>query len=72
MKLALQRKKNKNSEILATFREEYGDEPMDYSSSGIDLQSKDQKDIIDEENERKDFEEERFIRLVSNTYYNYR
>lgn len=64
-KIELKRKKLRNSEILASLKEEFGEEPENFSSSGVSLENSKEKELELEENERKDFEEERFIRLVS-------
>mmetsp|Transcript_23971 Transcript_23971/g.40772 ORF Transcript_23971/g.40772 Transcript_23971/m.40772 type:complete len:739 (+) Transcript_23971:75-2291(+) len=62
-KLERKRKKLKNSEILESLREEFGDAPEAAASSGIDL-SADKKALEEEEAERRNFEEDRFVRLT--------
>jgi hypothetical protein len=62
----MQKKKNKlkNSEIMDTLREEFGHEPEALSNSGISGLSGDHKLLQQEANERKEYEEERMIRMV--------
>ena len=62
-KLERKRKKLKNSEILESLREEFGDAPEAAASSGIES-SKDKKALEEEEAERRNFEEDRFVRLT--------
>lgn len=61
-----QRKKNKlrNSAIFESLREEFGSAPELTSSSGIENSTGDAKALKKAEEERRDFEEERFIRLT--------
>lgn len=63
-KMENKRKKIKNSEIMETLNEEFGHTPEVSSSSGIASKSKVEKELAEEESERRDFEEERFIRLT--------
>ena len=62
----LQRRKKKlsNSEIMETLREEFGTAPEAASSSGLSKASVDQRRMEEEADERRSFEEERFVRLV--------
>ena len=62
-KIARKRKKLKNSEILESLREEFGEAPEAAASSGIES-SKDKKELDEEEAERRNFEEDRFVRLT--------
>jgi len=62
-KLERKRKKLKNSEILESLREEFGDAPEAAASSGIES-GKDKKLLEEEEAERRNFEEDRFVRLT--------
>lgn len=55
----------RNSEILQSLTEEFSDNPENISSTGISLDTSAQKDLQAEEDERREFEEDRFIRLVS-------
>ncbi len=57
-------KKLKNSEIMEALRDEFGTAPEASSSSGISGMSSDQKLLKEEADERRRFEEERFVRLV--------
>jgi hypothetical protein len=63
--LELKRKKLRHSEILQAMREQYGDDPENLSSTGITLESSTQKELDEEEEDRRNYEEDRFIRLVS-------
>jgi len=62
----MQRRKKKlsNSEIMETLREEFGTAPEAASSSGLSKVSVDQRRLQEEADERRNFEEERFVRLV--------
>jgi len=63
-----QRQKNKNklrnSAIFESLREEFGSAPELTSSSGLDNATGDAKALKMAEDERRDFEEERFVRLT--------
>lgn len=63
-KIQRKQKKIKNSELLETLREEFGQAPEQTSSSGLGKLSKEHKQIDDEIEERRKFEEERFVRLT--------
>ena len=62
-KLERKRKKLRNSEIFESLRDEFGEAPEAATSSGIEA-SKDKKILDEEEAERRNFEEDRFIRLT--------
>jgi Skp family chaperone for outer membrane proteins len=59
------RKKLKNSEIMDALRDEFGMAPEAASNSGVSGMNADQKLLKEEAEERRRFEEERFVRLVS-------
>ena len=61
-----QRKRNKlkNSAIFESLREEFGTAPEVSSSSGIDHTGSDAKALQKEEDERRNYEEDRFVRLT--------
>lgn len=63
-KMESKRRKIKNSEIMETLNEEFGHTPEVSSSSGVASKSRTEKELAEEENERRNFEEERFIRLT--------
>ena len=65
LKERLERKKKRirNSEMFEALREEFGAQPEEFSSSGI-TQSADAKALEKEADERREFEEERFVRLT--------
>jgi len=63
-KIQRKKKKIKNSEILEALREEFGHAPEQSSSSGLGNLTKEQHDIDKEMEERRKFEEERFVRLT--------
>jgi hypothetical protein len=63
-KLLRKRKKLKNSEILETLREEFGTAPETSFSSGIGSSTADEKILKEMEEERRRFEEDRFVRLT--------
>lgn len=63
-KLKKKKKKLRNSEILDTLREEFGHAPEQSSSSGIASVSQVQKQLEEEAEERRKFEEDRFVRLT--------
>ena len=69
-KLELKRKKLRNSEMLQSLTEEFTDNPENFSSTGVAMDTTVQKELKAEEDERRDFEEDRFIRLVSQSYNN--
>ncbi len=52
--------------MLETLREEFGHNPESISSSGIASANEIQRALREEEEERRRFEEDRFIRLVTN------
>ena len=60
-----QRKKLSNSEIMDTLREEFGTAPEAASSSGLSKVNAEQRRLQEEADERRGFEEDRFVRLVS-------
>ena len=62
----IERKKNKlkNSAIFESLREEFGTTPEFYSSSGADNSNEARKQLEAEEEERRNFEEDRFVRLT--------
>lgn len=57
--------KLKRSELMDTLREEFGSAPEAAASSGLGMQSGDLRKLQDEAEERRQFEEERFVRMVS-------
>lgn len=61
-----QRKRNKlkNSAIFESLRDEFGVAPEMSSSSGIDNTGHDAKSLQKEEDDRRNYEEDRFIRLT--------
>ena len=65
VKERLERKKKRirSSEMFEAMREEFGNEPEEFSSSGV-TQSADLKALEKEAEERREFEEERFVRLT--------
>lgn len=65
LKERLERKKKRirSSEMFEAMREEFGSEPEEFSSSGL-TQSADLKALEKEAEERREFEEERFVRLT--------
>jgi U3 small nucleolar RNA-associated protein 3 len=64
-KLTNKRKKLKNSEIMESLREEFSAAPEQSSSTGVGNDSADLKALAEEAEERRKFEEDRFVRLVS-------
>eukprot|EP01035_Chromulina_nebulosa_P018560 gene18560-24283_t len=58
------KKKLRNNVILESLEEEFGDRPEGVSSSGLTVINTSEKELQDEENERRDFEEDRFVRLT--------
>lgn len=64
-KLEKQRAKIKRSELMDALREEFGSAPEAAASSGLGMQSGDLRKLQEEADERREFEEERFVRLVS-------
>lgn len=60
-----QREKLRRSELMATLREEFGSAPEEGASSGLGTKSGDLLKLQEEAREREDFEEDRFVRLVS-------
>jgi U3 small nucleolar RNA-associated protein 3 len=63
-KLSNKRKKLKNSEIMESLREEFSAAPEQSSSTGVGNDSADLKALAEEAEERRKFEEDRFVRLV--------
>lgn len=63
-KLARQRKRVKNSEILDTLREEFGSAPESVSNTGLLGKTQEERRIEGEMEERRKFEEDRFVRLA--------
>jgi U3 small nucleolar RNA-associated protein 3 len=63
-RLEKQRSKLKRSELMDTLREEFGSAPEAAASSGLGIKSGDLKKLQEEEDERREFEEDRFVRLV--------
>ena len=63
--LLRKKKKLSNSEIMETLLEEFGSAPEASSSSGISKMNPEQRRLQEEADERREFEEERFTRLVS-------
>jgi hypothetical protein len=62
--IAKSRKKLKNTELLDSLREEFSVAPEAISSSGITDKSADEKKVAEKAKERRDFEEDRFVRLT--------
>ena len=56
--------KLKGSEMLQALQEEFGDAPLAESSSGLTGLSREEREAQEAEDERRSFEEERFVRLV--------
>jgi ribosomal protein L12E/L44/L45/RPP1/RPP2 len=67
-RLEKQRSKLKRSELMDTLREEFGSAPEAAASSGLGMKSGDLKKLQEEADERREFEEDRFVRLVSWIY----
>ena len=63
-KIEKQKAKIKRSELMDTLREEFGSAPEAAASSGLGIKSGDLRKLQEESDERRDFEEERFVRLV--------
>jgi hypothetical protein len=63
-KLEKQKKKLRNSEMFDALREEFGSTPELSSSTGMSAVNASQKVLEQEEEERRNFEEDRFVRLV--------
>lgn len=63
-KLAKQRKRLKNSEILDTLREEFGSAPESVSNTGLLGKTQEERRIEEDMDERRKFEEDRFVRLA--------
>jgi hypothetical protein len=63
-KILLKRRKIKNTEMLESLREEFGHNPESVSSSGIAAANEVQRALREEAEERRRFEEDRFVRLV--------
>jgi hypothetical protein len=68
-KLEKQRAKLKRSELMDTLREEFGSAPEAAASSGLGMKSGDLRKLQEEADERRQFEEERFVRLVSTSMH---
>lgn len=64
-KIEKQRAKIKRSELMDALREEFGSAPEAAASSGLGMKSGDLKKLQEEADERREFEEDRFVRLVS-------
>lgn len=59
------RKKMKNSEIMASLRDEFGDKPENAASDGLTLaDAGDMRVLAEEEEERREWEESNFVRRV--------
>jgi U3 small nucleolar RNA-associated protein 3 len=63
-RLDKKRKKLKNSEMFEALRDEFGSVPEEASNTGLTNSSADQRVLEEEAAERRDFEEERFVRLT--------
>jgi hypothetical protein len=63
-KIEKQRAKIKRSELMDALREEFGSAPEAAASSGLGMQSGDLRKLQEEADERREFEEDRFVRLV--------
>ena len=63
-KMAKQRKKLRNNEILESLREEFSEAPEAVSSTGVLGKTSEEKRIEEEMEERRVFEEDRFTRLA--------
>jgi len=63
-KMLLKKKKLKNSEMLETLHEEFGHNPESISSSGVSKNNEIQRVLREEAEERRRFEEDRFVRLT--------
>ena len=63
-KLEKHRNKLKRSELMDTLREEFGSAPETAASSGLGMRAGDLQKLQEEENERLQFEEDRFIRTT--------
>jgi U3 small nucleolar RNA-associated protein 3 len=63
-KLGRMKAKLKDSEMLRALQEEFGSAPQTESNTGITGRSQEERDAEAAEDERRDFEEERFVRLV--------
>jgi U3 small nucleolar RNA-associated protein 3 len=63
-KLGRMKAKLKDSEMLRALQEEFGSAPQTESSTGVTGRSQEERDAEAAEDERRDFEEERFVRLV--------
>lgn len=61
--LLKQRRKLKNSEILETLREEFSSAPENSSSTGLLGKTQEERRIEEDMEERRKFEEDRFVRL---------
>jgi Sas10/Utp3/C1D family len=70
-KLNRRRKKLSSSEIMETLREEFSTAPEASSSSGISKINAEQRRLEEEADERRNFEEDRFVRLVSDVMFYY-
>lgn len=63
-KLEKHRQKLKRSELMETLREEFGTAPEVAASSGLGMKSGDLQKLQEEEIERQEFEEDRFVRMT--------
>ena len=63
-KLGRMKAKLKDSEMLRALQEEFGSAPQAESSTGVTGRTQEERDAEAAEDERRDFEEERFVRLV--------
>lgn len=63
-RLEKQRNKLKRSELMETLREEFGSAPEAAASSGLGMQSGDLRKLQEEADERRDYEEDRFVRMT--------
>lgn len=63
-KLDRKKKKLRNSEMFEALREEFGTTPELSSSTGISTVTGDQRQLQAEADERREFEEDRFVRLT--------
>lgn len=64
-RLEKQKSKLKRSELMDTLRDEFGTAPEAAASSGLGMQSGDLRKLQEEADERREFEEDRFVRMVS-------
>lgn len=63
-KLERTRKRVRNSEMFEALRQEFGSAPEEASNTGLTAVNVEQRVLQEEEDERREFEEDRFVRLV--------